>query len=66
VRASAAARHGDWPRRWFPARDGVNETDVCAPSPGGGVASRDDYDALVAQMRNGAWERAGGWGCTGV
>ncbi|EFJ49809.1 hypothetical protein VOLCADRAFT_89650 [Volvox carteri f. nagariensis] len=49
---------GNWARCWwFPARDGTDEEDVCAPSPQGGVESREAYDELVSQMRNGIWQR---------
>ncbi|KAG2438930.1 hypothetical protein HYH02_010724 [Chlamydomonas schloesseri] len=50
---------GDWARCWFfEAREEVEgEVDMCGPSEQGGVADRDAYDELVAQMRNGTWER---------
>ncbi|KXZ49335.1 hypothetical protein GPECTOR_22g929 [Gonium pectorale] len=41
---------------WFPARND-SESDMCGPSPAGGVASRDQYDELVASMRSGTWQR---------
>ncbi|PNH07759.1 hypothetical protein TSOC_005791, partial [Tetrabaena socialis] len=44
---------GDETRCWWLEARGEEDTDVCIPSAGGGVASIDEYDSLVAQMRNG-------------
>ncbi|GLI61956.1 hypothetical protein VaNZ11_004519 [Volvox africanus] len=46
---------GNWARCWW--FEASNETDICGPSPGGGVESRAAYNDLVAQMRAGVWQR---------
>ncbi|GIL75432.1 hypothetical protein Vretimale_8069 [Volvox reticuliferus] len=46
---------GNWARCWWFTTG--SETGICGPSPGGGVESREAYDKLVAQMRNGVWQQ---------